>query len=146
MPFISVTRLKVKSVFLLPQFLKANSAAVKQLKVIPGFLGGKELIDKGLVFWTLTMWDDDSSMKSFRNNGAHKTNMQQLPYWCSEASYVHWVQQEAILPDWKTASEKLLLEGKLTKVRNPSANQLENKFPQIKWSRLENNIKPVSPL
>lgn len=142
MPFVSITRLKVKSIWYLIPFMKANEASAKQLVITPGFLSGKELVDKGLTFWTLTIWDDDAKMKSFRNSEAHRKAMQKLPFWCSEASYFHWLQDEPFLPNWHTASLKLIQEGKITKVRNPSAKQLSNQFPPIKWTKLERVFKP----
>ena len=140
MPFISITRLRVRSIFTLPQFMLANEASVKQLKKINGFLAGKELVDKHLTFWTLTIWKDEISMKEFRNSVPHRKSMQKLPSWCCEASYFHWIQDEEKLPSWETASQRLLKEGKLTKVRKPSANQEKNNFPSIQWKRLERNF------
>jgi heme-degrading monooxygenase HmoA len=87
MPFISITRLRIHSIFILPKFMLANEASVKQLRKIDGFLKGKELIDKGLTFWTLTMWRDEIAMKAFRNSIPHRKAMQKLPSWCCEASY-----------------------------------------------------------
>src|SRR5687768_4222159 len=143
MAFISITRLKVKSLFYLPKFMMANEASVRALVKIKGFLKGKELIDKNLTFWTLTMWDNDTSMKEFRNSAPHRKAMQNLPAWCNEASYFHWTQTDPDLPGWHVASERLISEGKLTKVRNPTPRHLANKFPQIKWTKLERVFKSV---
>ena len=142
MAFISVTRLKVKSIFYLLQFMQVNESSAKQLIMTNGFLAGKELMDKNLTFWTITMWKDDLSMKEFRNSIPHRKAIQKLPDWCTEASYFHWVQVDNILPEWITASERLLKEGKLTKVRKPSQNQIANKFPPIKWTKLQRFFKP----
>jgi heme-degrading monooxygenase HmoA len=141
MPFVSVTRLKVKSIKYLPAFLSANEASVKQIKSCTGLIAGRELIDKGLTFWTLTMWNDAESMLAFRNSSAHKLAMQKIAEWCNEASYIHWIQEEKILPEWKHVSEQLIKGGKITKVRNPSKNQENNTFPPIKWTRLERRLK-----
>ena len=137
MTFISVTRLRVRSVFTLPKFMLANEASVKELKRINGFLAGKELIDKHLTFWTLTMWKDENAMRLFRNSDPHRKAMQKLPFWCCEASYFHWIQEGEELPSWEVCSQKLLQEGKPTKVRKPSANQQNNSFPSIKWKKIE---------
>ena len=142
MVFISITRLKVRSVLYILHFILANKASVKELTKTKGFLGGKELVDKNLTFWTLTMWESDGCMKTFRNSTSHRKAMQKLPLWCSEASYFHWMQAEEILPAFKIAAEKLLKDGKLTKVRNPSTRQVSNSFPQIQWSKLERNFRP----
>ena len=146
MVFISITRLKVKSVFFLFQFMRANEASVKQLVKTSGFLAGKENMDKHLTFWTLTMWKDDACMKDFRNSVPHRKAMQKLPYWCNEASYFHWTQEEDVLPAWPQASERLLLEGKITKVRKPTTRQTANKFPSIKWTKFERVFTPLPQL
>ncbi len=142
MPFVSITRLKVKSFFYLLPFMRANERSAKQLVKTAGLLQGKELIDKGLTFWTLTLWSDDGQMKAFRNSNAHRQAMQKLPYCCSEASYFHWNQEEFTLPDWTTASEKLIGKGKITKVRNPSPRQITNNFAPIKWTKFERIFSP----
>jgi len=121
--------------------MRANEASVKALKIADGLLKGKELIDKQLTFWTITLWEDEASMKGFRGSLAHKNAMQQLPKWCNEASYHHWVQEDNELPSWKTVSEKLFAEGTLSKVRNPSKAQVENQFPPIKWTKTERKLK-----
>jgi hypothetical protein len=141
MIFISATRLRVKSFIYLFKFMSVNEASVKEIKRIEGFLGGRELVDKNLVFWTLTMWDNDNSMKQFRNSVPHKKAMQKLPYCCCEASYIHWLQEENILPDWKVVEEKMLTEARLTKVRNPSKDQIAKNYPGIKWTKLQRDLK-----
>ncbi|MEP6674880.1 MAG: hypothetical protein ABJA78_06985 [Ferruginibacter sp.] len=144
MPFVSITRLKLRSIFNLPAFLFTNEASAKTLVKTDGFLSGKELTDKNLTFWTLTIWENDAAMKSFRNSAAHKKAMQKLPFWCSEGSYFHWIQDDETLPPLAFAAERLLKEGKTTKVRKPSANQLANNFPPVKWTKLERSFKPAS--
>ena len=145
MVFISATRLRVKSVLYLLSFMIANEKSIKQLNISDGFLGGKELIDKGLTFWTFTMWSNEISMKYFRNSLPHKRAMRKLPFWCNEASYIHWTQEEQQLPDWKTVHEKMLSEGKTTAVGTPSDTQLSKNYPEIKWTKLERNFKPFTP-
>jgi len=141
MPFVSVTRLRVKSVRYLFSFMRANEASVKTLKNAEGLLKGSELVDKNLTFWTITLWDSPESMKKFRNSEAHRYAMQQLPVWCNEGSYHHWGQDSAEFPDWQTISGRLFGEGRLTKVRNPSAAQIANQFPAIKWTKTERKLK-----
>jgi len=141
MSFVSVTRLRVKSIFFLFPFMRANEASVKELKSSSGLLNGKELIDKKLTFWTITIWEDEESMKRFRGSLSHRNAMQNLPKWCSEASYHHWIQEENECPNWTTISDKLFSQGKLSKVRNPSNAQIINQFPPIRWTRAERRLK-----
>lgn len=140
MPFVSVTRLRVKSIFYLIPFFKANEASVKDLKKSAGLIKAKELLDKNLTFWTITIWQDEDAMKKFRGSDAHRNAMRHLPDWCDEASYHHWVQEEYEFPTWETASHKLFSEGKLSKIRNPSKAQLENQFPPIQWTKTERKL------
>jgi heme-degrading monooxygenase HmoA len=121
--------------------MRANEASVKELKVSRGLLKGKELIDKKLTFWTITLWEDEASMKEFRGSPSHRIAMQHLPEWCNEASYHHWVQEDNEFPMWNTVSEKLYSEGRLSKVRNPSKAQSVNLFPPIKWTKTERILK-----
>ena len=141
MPFVSVTRLRVKSLFFLIPFMRANEASVRELKGSKGLLKGKELIDKKLTFWTITLWEDEGSMKAFRGSPAHRKAMQRLPDWCNEASYHHWIQEEHEIPAWNTIAEKLFSEGKLSKVRTPSEAQAANRFPAIQWTKTERRLK-----
>jgi len=46
MALIAATRLRVRSLFYLPQFSWANVLSARQLTNTPGFLGGKLLIDR----------------------------------------------------------------------------------------------------
>ena len=137
MPFVSVTRLRVKSILYLIPFMRANEASVKALKASTGLLKGKELIDKKLTFWTITLWENEEAMKGFRGSEAHRKAMQYLPKWCNEASYHHWIQEQDEFPGWDTIAEKLFSEGKLSKVRTPSSAQVNNQFPSIKWTKSE---------
>ena len=141
MPFISITRLRVKSLFFLFSFIRANEASVKELESSSGLLMGKELIDKKLTFWTITLWEDEDSITKFRGSLSHRNAMQHLPKWCNEASYHHWFQEENECPNWTTISDKLYSEGKLSKVRNPSNAQITNQFPPIRWTKSERRLK-----
>lgn len=141
MPFVSVTRLRVRSIFFLIPFMRANEASVKELKASKGLLKGMELIDRKLTFWTITIWEDEGSMKAFRGSSSHRIAMQHLPKWCNEASYHHWIQEDNEFPTWNTIAERLFTEGKLSKVRNPSNAQISNKFPSIKWTKTERRLK-----
>ncbi|MBD1366665.1 hypothetical protein IDJ77_22830 [Mucilaginibacter sp. ZT4R22] len=70
MYFVSVTRLRVRSYRFLPSFLLANEGSVRLIKTIGGFVGGKELVDKNLTFWTVTVWESDAAMKVLDQRGA----------------------------------------------------------------------------
>jgi hypothetical protein len=71
-------------------------ASGKQLVRSSGFIKGKTLVDKNLTFWTLTAWETEPHMRSYRNSLAHKKAMPKLQHWCSEASLVHWNRKIAL--------------------------------------------------
>lgn len=121
--------------------MRANEASVKEIKVSKGLLKGKEIIDKKLTFWTVTISENEESMKKFRGSISHRNAIQQLPIWCNEASYHHWTQEDIEFPSWDTISKKLFSEGRLSKVRNPSNAQIENRFPPIKCTKTERRLK-----
>ena len=133
MVFVSVTRLKLKSVWPFIPFFRANEAAVKALTGMPGYIDGAELIDKGLVFWTLTAFESEAAMKAFRNGMPHLEAMRRISDWCSEAAYAHWMQEEAVLPTWDAAWERMKTEGRFTKLRKPSKRHANGELPAPKW-------------
>jgi hypothetical protein len=141
MYFVSITRLRLRSIIYLPQFLLANEASIKSIKRIEGFICGKELIDKKLTFWTVTIWRSGVAMKYFRNNDPHKTAMRKLPLWCDEAAYVHWEQDDATIPGWDVVYKRLLADGKMTKVKFPSPQQEGMNYAPTKWSKSARNFK-----
>ncbi len=142
--FISITRLRLRSFIYLPAFLSSNNQSVKQLIITPGFVAGKELVDKNLVFWTVTVWNADADMKTFRNSPPHRKAMQKLPLWCDEATYAHWLAEDAQIPDWNAIYQKMITEGKVSKVRHPSKAHAGKSFPPVKWTKIGQMFKPKS--
>lgn len=127
---VSVTRLRVRRLWHLPAFLWQTFRANRQVAAASGFHGGRLLIDKRLTFWTLTTWEDERAMKSFRGSGAHAQVMPRLFHWCDEAAYVHWTATENNITEWPEAFEHLVREGRLSRVEHPSSDHTERKFPE----------------
>ena len=143
MYFISITRLRLKSIFVLPAFLSSNGGIAKQLKISDGFIAGKELVDAGLVFWTITIWSGDADMKKFRNSVPHRKAMQKLPDWCCEATYAHWLQETSEMPTWEAIHERMIRYGVVSKVRKPTERHATKAFPLPRWRRIENVMTPA---
>jgi len=76
--FVSVTRLRVRRFIDLPVFLWKTQLAKRQVIRVPGFLGGKLLVDGHRTYWTLTVWESDRAMKAYRGSGAHSGVMLDL--------------------------------------------------------------------
>ena len=121
MPFVSLTRLRIRAIRLLPGFVWHSQGTLRQLHACPGFLGGGLLADRRWVFWTMTAWDDEASMRGFMTGGAHQAAMPLLARWCDEAAVAHWRQEDAALPSWREAAARLKAQGRASPVRHPSA-------------------------
>jgi heme-degrading monooxygenase HmoA len=123
MIFISVTRLRVRSLRYLLQFVWQALKTARQAERAPGFLKGRLARDAKNVFWTVTAWETETAMKAYRDSGAHKGAMPKLLDWCDEASIAHWQQEDRELPNWQEAHRHMVVEGRMSKVRYPSAAQ-----------------------
>lgn len=120
--FVSITRLRLRSVFFLPVFLYRTSSAARQARSAPGFRQGATLTDRGRVFWTMTLWDDERSMKTYRGSGAHGAVMPRLAKWCNEAAVTHFEQESASLPSWQEAWERLTAAPRWSRIDHPNEN------------------------
>lgn len=142
--FVSVTRLRVRSVIYLLPFLWRTSFANRQVVRAPGFLGGSLLVDRHRTYWTLTVWESELAMKAFRGAGAHAKAMPRLASWCDEGAYAHWVAPDAAIPTWPEAYEHLLAEGRLSRVSNPSPDHEARRFVPPRFKPLVGqDLKPV---
>lgn len=128
--FASVTRLRIHSARNIPAFMWGNFLAKRQVERAPGFFGGRLLIDVNRVFWTLTGWESERSMKNFRGSGPHARGMPQLQRWCDEAAYAHWITTDAAVPSWLEAYTHLVREGRLSRVAHPSPNHNARQFAE----------------
>ena len=120
MVFVSITRLRIRSVRFLPLFALHALRSLSQVKASPGFLCGSLLPDSRFTFWTMTVWDSEQDMRNYILAGAHKTAMPRLMHWCDEASITHWQQAETTAPSWAEADRRMRTEGRVSKVNHPS--------------------------
>jgi heme-degrading monooxygenase HmoA len=145
MPFVSVTRLRVRSLFYLPQFIVQALKSSRQAQRSPGFLGGRLLREARNAFWTLTVWQDATAMDAYRTQGSHRSVMPKLLDWCDEASVVHWTQETPELPAWNEAYQRMAQEGRPSKVLHPSAAHLAHQIPAPRPGRIQQLLEPVRP-
>lgn len=120
MPFVSITRLRLRAWRFLPAFAIDAVRTNAQVSRAEGFLGGALLPDRRLTFWTMTMWREQGDMRRYIIDGAHLKAMPKLMRWCDEASIVHWDQEDATLPGWAEADRRMRADGRPSKVRDPS--------------------------
>ena len=117
---VSITRLRVRSIWYMPLFMLHAMRTMTQAQKAEGVLGVDTRFEKNNVVWTKTVWTDESEMKQYRGSGAHQIAMRLLSEICSEAAYARWQQETPTLPTWEEAHERVLREGKLSKVKHPS--------------------------
>jgi len=130
MPFVSITRLRVRSWRYIPVFLVGAVRSAWQARSAPANLAVSLLRDRGRVYWTGTLWNDEAAMRSFMMSGAHRRTMPHLLDWCDEASVVHWTQDADAPPSWPEAHRRMLQDGRRSRVNHPSDRQLRFTFPE----------------
>jgi hypothetical protein len=129
MPVISITRLRVRSLFYLPAFLLAALRIGAQARNAPGNLAAKIFRDRRKTFWTSTSWESEAAMKAFMLARPHGPAMRKLLEWCDEAALVHWTQDSAELPSWPEAHVRMQRDGRPSKVNHPSSPHKEYSIP-----------------
>ena len=65
MPFVSLTRLRIRAWRFLPGFFVQAFRCARQAKSTKGCLSVLMLRDAHRTFWTRTLWTDAAAMKSF---------------------------------------------------------------------------------
>ena len=121
MPFASVTRLRPRNLGALAVVALHTWRSKRQLRGQPGFLGGYLATSRTkLALWTVTDWNDEASMRKFRNAPPHLKAMPRLANSCDEAAVVHWITDDDSLPPPVEAAEQMK-QGRISKLRRPSA-------------------------
>jgi hypothetical protein len=143
MPFISLTRLRVRSWWYLPQFIWHALKTGRQAERSAGFIGGKLLREAKNTFWTVTAWEDESAMRAYRNAGAHRLVMPRLLDWCDEAALAHWNQDAQDIPDWQELHRRMVDMGRPSKVKYPSPAQVSNQIVAPRPGRIEKILEPA---
>ena len=128
MQFISVTRLRLRSIRFFIPFAILTARSKKQVESSNGCLGAEVRKTKGLAFWTLTVWDSEASMRSFMTHSPHREAMSKLAGWCDEAAVGHWTQDSQEKPTWEQASEQVQKLGRLSRVMHPSEAQRDGRI------------------
>jgi hypothetical protein len=130
MPFVSITRLRVRSWQYLPAFFTQAFRSARQAKLAPGSVAVSVLRDANLAFWTRTVWSEERTMRSFMLSGSHRRVMSRLAEWCDEASFAHWVQDAIEPPSWPEACWRMQQEGRRSKVNHPSEAHARFEIPE----------------
>ena len=121
MPVLSITRLRLRSWRFFPSFIFYTLRSTRQAEKTAGLLGGWLGSSGASAYWTVTLWRDEAAMKTFRDREAHKAAMPKLLDWCDEAAMARIEQAGHELPDGDRAFRVLAQKGRISKVRNPTA-------------------------
>jgi hypothetical protein len=129
MPFVSITRLRVRAWHYLPAFILQALRSARQASLAPGNKAVTLLRDANLTFWTRTVWSEEAAMRDFMRAGVHRKVMPRLLEWCDEAAVAHWNQDALEPPAWEEAHRRLAHEGRTSRVSHPSPAQSRFEFP-----------------
>jgi hypothetical protein len=143
MPFVSVTRLRVRALRFVPAFIVYALRSSQQARTSTGFLGGALMRDNWKAFWTVTVWRDAKAMEVYRISGIHRVAMGKLLNWCDEASVAHWTQDSADVPGWPEAWNRMVTAGRASKVNHPSEAHLAFRVPEPRPGRYAIALRPV---
>ncbi|MEO5679093.1 MAG: antibiotic biosynthesis monooxygenase, partial [Acidimicrobiales bacterium] len=78
MPFVSITRLRVRDPEFLELFFADAIAADEQARAAAGNLGAELLAEPTNAYWTKTAWTDRAAMRAFMTSGPHAGAMPRL--------------------------------------------------------------------
>ena len=101
MPFVSITRLRIRTPEFVDRFAEAVPGVYAQAADAPGNLAMDLLAEANATFWTRTVWTDRAAMRSYMTSGDHGDVMPLLRDWCDEAHVAHWEQADEELPTWE---------------------------------------------
>jgi hypothetical protein len=143
MPLVSITRLRLRGYrFLLPFMWHAGKSAA-QAQRSPGYRTGALSSDvRWLTFWTVTAWENEAAMRSFRAAGDHQRAMSRLAEWCDEASVAHWEQVDAAVPSPNEVLRRMQ-SGRPLRVAHPSPDHAAGRVAAD--GRAPKHLAPLPP-
>ncbi|MGI4853648.1 MAG: DUF3291 domain-containing protein [Janthinobacterium lividum] len=83
-----------------------------------------------MTFWTLTVWDNQASMRNYMVTGDHKAAMPKLMQWCDQASVAHWLTPSDEVPLWSEADRRMRSEGRPSKLLYPAEGHHDLTFAE----------------
>jgi len=121
MPVVVITRLRLKDPALFDEFFASAVAAVEQAQSSSGNLGADVLADANNTYWTRTAWQERRAMHDFVGAEPHRGIMRRLDDWCDEATFIDWEQDSAEIPDWQAGYARLIADGQVATLTEPSS-------------------------
>lgn len=106
---VTVTSLELRNIFLFFPFSLAALGVVQQLKKSDATSFKSTGIGKK--HYTLSLWPDAETMRSFARSGAHLSAMKKSSSFAKEIRTYSFESDK--MPDWKSAKALLLEHGKV---------------------------------
>ena len=101
--------LPLKKFWTIPKFLWRTSKIERQLSESRGLIGYSlhaEFLKKR--FWTLSVWEDESSLRAFVSHLPHSRTMIDLAPHMAQTKFTRWkVKGSALPPDWDEAKGRM---------------------------------------
>lgn len=105
--------------------------SLSQVRRTDGYLSGALRYDRGLAYWTLTVWRDERALLAYVTSGAHRNAMPKLLDWGDEASTARWEQEDTWLPEWPMAVERMRRNGKALPLRHAGPDHASIGFADV---------------
>jgi heme-degrading monooxygenase HmoA len=129
MPFIVVTRLRLRDPAFFDEFFASAVAVTEQAQNSEGNLGADVLAEANNTYWTRTVWQERDRMNAFVGSEPHLHTMSRIDDWCDEATFVDWEQAAADLPDWQDGYRRLVASGQAANLTNTTEANHTRDFP-----------------
>ena len=129
MPFIVVTRLRLRNPAFFDEFFASAVAVMEQATNAEGNLGADVLAEANNTYWTRSAWQERDLMARFVGSQPHLGTMDRLDEWCDEATFVDWEQASAELPDWRDGYERLVADGHVASLTRGTDAHHTRDFP-----------------
>lgn len=101
---VVVTHLRPRGLAGLRTGLRLSETVVRQLAGLPGFRGGRLLIDLRRDLWTLTTWSDRASLAAF--GVLHAPVMARIDEMAVASGTSGWQQDADEVPGWSAVRER----------------------------------------
>jgi hypothetical protein len=106
---VLLSYLPLKKVWMIPKFLWNTSKIERQLTESKGLMGyalHAEFLAKR--FWTLSVWEDESSLRAFVSHLPHSQTMIELAPHMASTKFTRWKVKGSALPaNWDDAKRRM---------------------------------------
>lgn len=129
MPVVVVTRMVPSRPRYIAPFLMGSLRSAAQARRSPGYRTGALRVERGPVFWTLTVWQDGRQMVAYRDSGAHGSVTPKMSSWGKEAAFAMWQTNATSLPTWEEAHRRLTERAKFATLDSPTPAHSRQELP-----------------